>query len=71
MTKMTAMPIYGKKPLKNLLLKNQKADDLGTWYVAFGCGAYQVCSNDDPRLTFNYLTSRSNFHTNAFKWDFF
>ena len=24
------------KPFKNLLLQNQKADDLGTWYVALG-----------------------------------
>ena len=32
MTKMADMPIYGK----NLLLQNQKADDLGTWYVTFG-----------------------------------
>ena len=31
-TKMAAMPIYGK----NLLLQNQRADDLGTWYVALG-----------------------------------
>ena len=29
MTKMAAMPIYGKN-LKNLLLRNQKADDLET-----------------------------------------
>ena len=36
MTKMAAMSIYGKKPFKNLLLQNQKADDLGTWYVALG-----------------------------------
>ena len=36
MTKMAATPIYGIKPFKNLLLQNQKADDLGTWYVAFG-----------------------------------
>ena len=35
MTKMAEMPIYGKT-LKNLLLENQKADDLGTWYVASG-----------------------------------
>ena len=35
MTKMAATPIYGKKPFKNLLHQNQKADDLGTWYVAF------------------------------------
>ena len=34
MTKMANMPIYGTNPLKNLL-QNQKADDLGTWYVAF------------------------------------
>ena len=30
MTKMAAMPIYGK----NLLLRNEKAYDLETWYVA-------------------------------------
>ena len=35
MTKMAAMPIYGKN-LKNLLLRNQKADDLDTWYEASG-----------------------------------
>ena len=33
MTKMAAMPIYGKT-LKNLLLKNQKSYDLETWHVA-------------------------------------
>ena len=39
MTKMAATPIYGKKPFKNLLFQNQKAGDLGTWYVALGmCG---------------------------------
>ena len=27
---------YMVKTLKNLLLQNQKADDLGTWYVALG-----------------------------------
>ena len=31
MTKMAAMPIYGKK-LKHCLRRNQKADDLETWY---------------------------------------
>ena len=34
MTKMAAMPICGKKNLKNRLLRNQKADDLETWYAA-------------------------------------
>ena len=37
----------------------------------WGCGAYQVCSNDDPRLTLTYLTSRSNLLPNAFKWEIF
>ena len=31
MTKMAAMPIYGKKPFKNLFLQNEKASDIGTW----------------------------------------
>ena len=35
MTKMAAMPIYVKN-LKNLLPRNQKADDLETWYAASG-----------------------------------
>ena len=42
-----AMPIYDKN-LKNLLLQNQKADDLETWYAAWVLEYYQVCSNDDP-----------------------
>ena len=52
------------KSFKNLL-QNQKADYLGTWHL--GDEAYQICSNDDPRLTLTYLTSRSNllpFETN-------
>ena len=36
MTKMATTPIYGKKSFKSLLLMNQKANDLGTWYVALG-----------------------------------
>ena len=35
----------------------------------FGCWAYQVCSNDDPRLTLTY--SRSNLLPSAFKFDIF
>ena len=34
MTKMAAMPIYDKNLKK--LLRNQKADDLETWYAALG-----------------------------------
>ena len=35
MANMAAMPIYGKK-LKTLLLWNQKANDLESWYAASG-----------------------------------
>ena len=35
MTKMAAMAIYGKN-LKNLLLRNQKANDLESWYASSG-----------------------------------
>ena len=59
MTKMTATSIYGK-PFNNLPLQNQKAYDLGTWYVALGKLGLPICSDDDPRLTLTYLTSRSN-----------
>ena len=41
MTKMAAMPIYGKN-LKNLHLLNQKADDLETWHAASGARVLQV-----------------------------
>ena len=40
MTKMAAMPIYGKT-LKHLLLQNQKSYDLETWQVALGTQALQ------------------------------
>ena len=34
MTKMAAMPIYGKKPFKNLVLQNKWADSNEFFYVA-------------------------------------
>ena len=36
MTKMATFSIYGKKPLKNLLLQNQKADDFEILYATLG-----------------------------------
>ena len=36
MTKMAAMLMYGKKNLKNLPLRKQKAYDLETWSAALG-----------------------------------
>ena len=65
MTKIAAMPIYGKS-LKNLLLWHQKADDLESWYAALVLENYYVCSNDDPGLTMAYFTRRSNLVPYAF-----
>ena len=39
-TKMDAMPIYGKNPFKNLLLQNRWTDFHKTWYVASGTPAH-------------------------------
>ena len=47
MTKMAAMPIYGKN-LKSLLLQNHKSYDLETLHVASGTQALQSFINDDP-----------------------
>ena len=38
-TKMAAMPMYVKHPFKNILLWNQRANDIGTWYVQLGMWA--------------------------------
>ena len=42
MTKIAAMPIYGKNPLKFLSRTRRP------WYVAIGMLDYQICSYDDP-----------------------
>ena len=41
MTKMAAMPIYGKKPFKNLLLWNGLTDFKETWHEALMTQALQ------------------------------
>ena len=71
MTKMAAMPIYGKNPLKIFFSRTRRPMTLGLGMYHQGCGAYQVCSNNDPRLTLTYLTSRSTLLSDRFKWDFF
>ena len=57
------------KTLKNLLLWNQKANDLESWYAASVIEYFQICSNDDPELTLTYFTARSNLIPNAFVWE--
>ena len=41
MTKMAAMPIYGKRHFENLLFQNQKSYDLETWHVSSETQALQ------------------------------
>ena len=54
MTKMTATPIYGKNRLK--ISRTRRSVILGLGMLHWGCGAYQVCSNDDSKLTLTYFT---------------
>ena len=51
MTKMAAMPIYGKNPLKVFFSRTRRPMTLGLGMKHQRCGAYQVCTNDDPGLT--------------------
>ena len=57
------------KTLKYLLLRNQKADDLETWYAASGARVPSSCSNDDPGLILTYFSARSNLSLYAFVWE--
>ena len=70
MTKMAAMPIYGKHFLK-IFSRTRRPVTLRLGMQHWGCGAYQVCSNDDPKMTLTYLTVRSNLFPNAFEWEIF
>ena len=71
MTKMAATPIDGKNLLKIFFSRTRRPVTLRLGMEHWGCEAYQVCSNDDPRLTLTYLASRSSLLPNAFEWDFF
>ena len=63
------MPIYNKKPKKIVFsgTKRPMTFKLGMqhWVLEY----YQVCSNDDPRVTLIYFTSRSNLVPYAFVWE--
>ena len=69
MTKMAAMPIYGKN-LKNLLLHRSKRPmTLKLGMLRQVLEYYQICSNDDPGLTLTYFMVRSNLVPYAFVWE--
>ena len=44
MTKMAAMPIYGKNPLKIFFFRTRRQVTLELGMLHWGCGAYLVCS---------------------------
>ena len=66
MTKMAAMPIYGKNPSKIFFSGTGRriSTKLGMWYR--GLQSIIVCSNDDPGVTLTYFTARSNLVTSVF-----
>ena len=43
------MHVYGKKLLKTFFSRTRRPMTLGLGMLHLKCGAYQVCSNDDPR----------------------
>ena len=69
MTKMAAMPIYGKNPLKIFFS--------GTGWPIYtklgmnhrGLQPIIICSNDDLWVTLTYFTARSNLVTYGFLWE--
>ena len=71
MTKMAATPIYSKNLLKTFFSRTRRPVTLRLGMLYWGCGVYLVCSNDDPRVTLTYLTSRSSLLPNAFEWEIF
>ena len=66
MTKMAAMPIYGKNPSKIFFSGTSspisKKFGMGHWVLL----PVMACSNDGPRVTLTYFTARSNLVSYAF-----
>ena len=66
MTKMAAMPIYGKNPSKIFFSRTGGPIFTKLGMQHWGLQLIIVCSNDDPGLTLTYFTARSNLVTQAF-----
>ena len=60
---------YMVNSFKNLLLlRNQQADDLETWYTASGTRVLPMFSYDYPGLTLSIFMTGSNLFPNASAW---
>ena len=68
MTKMAAMAIYGKN-LKQSFLRNQKADDLESWYAASGARVLPILSKWWLWVDLDLFYARSNLVLYAFVWE--
>ena len=68
MTNMATMPIYGKNSLNLFFSGTKRPLSLGLGMYDWGCGLYQVSTNDESRLTLTYLMARSNLIPYAFIW---
>ena len=66
MTKMAAMPIYGKKTLKIFFSGTKRPMTLKLGMQHWVLEYYRVCSNVDIGLTLTYFMARSNLVPYAF-----
>ena len=69
MTKMATTPIYGKNPVNVFYSGTKRPMALGLGMKHLGCGPYQICINDESRLTLTYFMARSNLFPYAFIWE--
>ena len=69
MAKMATMPIYGKNPLNIFISVTKRPMALGLGMYHWGCGSYQICTNDESRMTLTYIMARSNLIPNASIWE--
>ena len=65
MTKMAAMPIYGKNLKKFFFSGTKRLMTLKLGMQHWVLEYYQVCSDNDPGLTMSYFTARSIFSSKS------
>ena len=69
MTKMAAMPIYGKNFKKIFFSGTKRPMSLKLGMQHRVLKYYRIYLNDDPGLTLTYFTPRSNLVPYAFVWE--
>ena len=68
MTKMAAMPIYGKNPLE-IFSRTISQMTLKLGRKQKGLEPYKSCINDDPVLTLTYFTTRLSLVPYVYDWE--